>query len=184
MVLNKIVSLSLIFFVLSSVSGCAVVHERRTLGSSIEDETIELKALKFLYGVEDISNNTHINATSYNGVVLLTGEAPTEQLRSKVVDHIRRIQKVAKVHNEIILAAPSSLISRSSDTLITSKAKIALLNINNIQGFDPTRVKIVTENGVVYLMGILKKHEVSPVIEIIRRVGGVQRVVKLFETIS
>ena len=94
---------------------------------------------------------------------------------------MRKIPKVRKVHNEILIAAPSSLVSRSSDGLITSKAKVALFSLNKIKGFDPTRVKIVSENGVVYLLGILKQHEVTPVIETVRRVGGVQRVVKLFE---
>ena len=122
--------------------------------------------------------------TSYNGTLLLTGEAPTEELRQDIASRANRIPNVVKVHNEIILAAPSSVVSRSSDSYITSKAKVALLNISNIKGFDPTRVKVVTENGVVYLLGLLKQHEVSPVTETIRRVGGVQRVVKLVEIIG
>jgi len=174
----------LCFFAITQLSGCAVVHDRRTLGSVIEDESIELKSLQILYGVDEIRLNTHINATSYNGILLLTGEAPTEQLRTKISSQLRQIEKVQRVHNEILLAAPSSLLSRSSDTVITSKSKVALLSLNKINGFDPTRVKIVSENGVVYLMGILRKHEVTPVIETIRRVGGVQRVVKLFEIIG
>jgi len=176
--------LILALFIVTQLSGCAIVHDRRTLGTVIEDESIELKSLQVLYGVDAIRLNTHINATSYNGVLLLTGEAPTEHLRTDISNRLRRIPKVMKVHNEILLAAPSSLLSRSSDTVITSKSKVALLRLNKINGFDPTRVKVVSENGVVYLMGILRKHEVTPVIEIIRRVGGVQRVVKLFEIIG
>jgi len=171
-------------FLITQLSGCAVVHDRRTLGTVIEDESIELKSLQVLYGVDAIRLNTHINATSYNGVLLLTGEAPTEQLRTDISNRLRRIPKVQKVHNEILLAAPSSLLSRSSDSVITSKSKVALLSLNKINGFDPTRVKVVSENGVAYLMGILHKHEVTPVTETVRRVGGVQRVVKLFEIIE
>lgn len=164
-----------------ATTGVAVVHDRRSTGTVIDDQGIEFKALGFLYGVDKIRINTHINATSYNGMLLLTGEAPTEELRQDIASRASRIPNVVKVHNEIILAAPSSVVSRSSDGYITSKAKVALLNISNIKGFDPTRVKVVTENGVVYLLGLLKQHEVSPVTETIRRVGGVQRVVKLVE---
>ena len=168
----------------AATTGVAVVHDRRSAGTVIDDQSIELKALNIFYGVKTIRLNTHVNATSYNGLVLLTGEAPTEQLRQDIIQRVSRIPKVTKVHNEIIIAAPSSLVSRSSDSLITSKSKVALFNVSHIKGFDPTRVKVVTENGVVYLMGLLKQHEVSPVIETIRRVGGVQRVVKLFEIVT
>jgi len=167
-----------------ATTGVAVVHDRRTAGTVIDDQAIELKALNIFYGVKTIRLNTHVNATSYNGLLLLTGEAPTEQLRQNIIQRVSRIPKVEKVHNEIIIAASSSLVSRSSDSLITRKSKVALFNVSHIKGFDPTRVKVVTENGVVYLMGLLKQHEVSPVIETIRRVGGVQRVVKLFEIVT
>jgi osmotically-inducible protein OsmY len=167
----------------AATTGIAVVHDRRTTGTVIEDQSIELKALRILYGVDAIRNNTHVNATCYNGVLLLTGEAPTESLRNDIANTMRQIPKVSKIHNEILLAAPSSLISRSSDSLITSKAKVSLFSLNNIQGFDPTRVKVISENGVAYLLGLLKQHEVNPVVETVRRVGGVQRVVKLFEVI-
>jgi len=167
----------------AATTGIAIAHDRRTTGTVIDDQTVELKALRVLYGNNSIRLNTHINATCYNGTLLLTGEAPTENLRQQIVSEIRRIPNIKKIHNEILLAAPSALVSRSSDAYVTSKAKVNLFNINKIQGFDPTRVKIVTENGVVYLLGLLKQHEVTPVIETIRRVGGVQRVVKLFEVI-
>ncbi|MGB0239079.1 MAG: BON domain-containing protein [Cycloclasticus sp.] len=168
----------------TAATGIAVVHDRRSTGTIIDDQTIELKALKTLYSVDNIRINSHVNATSYNGILLLTGEAPTDSLRSDITNRLRKIPKVRKVHNEILIAAPSSLMSRSSDALITSKAKVALFELNKIKGFDPTRVKITSENGVVYLLGLLKQHEVTPVVETIRRVGGVQRVVKLFEIIN
>lgn len=164
-----------------ATTGVAVVHDRRTTGTVIDDQGIEFKSLYALYSDIGIRNNTHINVTSYNGVMLLTGEAPNEELRSRVVAKLSRIQKVTKVHNNISLAAPSSLLSRSSDSLITSKAKVALFNISSIKGFDPTRIKAVTENGVVYLMGIVTERESQAVIDQVRRIGGVQRVVKLFE---
>ena len=156
----------------AATTGVAVVHDRRTTGTIIEDQTIELKALKTLYGIDKIRINTHVNATSYNNILLLTGEAPTESLRNDISNRLRQISKVRKVHNEILVAAPSSIISRSSDGLITSKAKVALFKLNSIKGFDPTRVKIVSENGVVYLLGLLKQNEIAPVVDTIRRVGS------------
>ena len=168
----------------AATTGVAIAHDRRTTGTVVDDQTVELKALRTLYADDSIRINTHINATSYNGVLLLTGEAPTEALRSHVINQIRRIPNIRKIHNEILLAAPSAVVSRSSDAYVTSKAKITLLTLNHIQGFDPTRVKVVTENGVVYLLGLLKQHEVNPVVETIRRVGGVQRVIKLIEIIA
>jgi len=166
-----------------ATTGVAVVHDRRSTGTVIDDQTIELKALNALYDNEKIWDNCHINITSYNGVMLLTGEAPTEALRNAIVDTVRHIPKVTKIHNELLLAAPSSMLSRSSDSYITSKSKVALFGLEELEDFDPTRVKVITENGIVYLMGLLKQQEVSPVVEKIRRVGGVQRVVKLFEII-
>jgi len=167
-----------------ATTGVAVVHDRRTTGTIIEDQSIEIKALKTLYGIDEIRINTHVNATSYNNILLLTGEAPTESLRNDISNRLRQIPKVRKIHNEILIAAPSSLISRSSDSLITSKAKVALFKLNSIKDFDPTRVKIVSENGVVYLLGLLRQSEIAPVVDTVRRVGGVQRVVKLFEVIG
>lgn len=167
-----------------ATTGVAVVHDRRTTGTVIDDQTIELKALNALYNNKGIWNNTHLNITSYNGILLLTGEAPTEALRNEAAETVRRIPKITRIHNEIVIAAPSSMLSRSGDSYVTSKAKIALFGLKELKDFNPTCVKVVTEDGVVYLMGLLKQHEISPVIERIRRVGGVQRVVKLFEIIG
>jgi osmotically-inducible protein OsmY len=164
--------------------GAGAIHDRRSTGAVIDDQTIELKALTRLFNDDQVSANTHINVTSYNGIVLLTGEAPSEPLRNKAVSLVRTIPKVRKIHNEINLSAPSAMIARSSDSYITSKVKVSLLGIQNIRGFDPTRVKVVTEDGTVYLMGLLWPAEEQAVVERIRRIGGVQRVVKLFEYID
>lgn len=167
-----------------AATGVSVIHDRRSAGTVLDDQAIELKALTRFFQNKPIHNSTHLNVTAYNGKVLLTGEAPSEALRSKVVSLVKNIPKVKLVHNEISLAAPSALMSRSSDSYVTSKVKVSLFNIRDIRGFDPTRVKVVTENGSVYLMGLLWRAEVEPVIETIRRVGGVQRVVKLFDYVD
>jgi len=167
-----------------AATSVAVIHDRRTTGTVIDDQSIEFQSLQILYSNDTIRRSTHINVTSYNGLLLLTGEAPTETLRYSIAEKLRPIEKVNKIVNEIIIAAPSSLLSRSSDSLITSKAKLALFRIDKLKDFDPSRVKVTTENGVVYLMGLLKEHEAQAVIDITRRVSGVQRVVKLFEIIG
>lgn len=164
--------------------GAGAIHDRRSTGTVIDDQTIELKALTRFFKDDQLSASTHINTTAYNGIVLLTGEAPSEALRNKAISLVRTIPKVRKIHNEIQISAPSSIIARSSDGYITSKVKVSLLGIQDIRGFDPTRVKVVTEDGTVYLMGLLWPTEGQAVVERIRKIGGVQRVVKLFEYID
>lgn len=162
----------------TAATGAAVAHDTRTTGTVLEDQTIELKASNALAADAELRAETHINITSYNLVVLISGEAPTEELRARVVDRVRRVDRVKLVHNEVAIAAPSSVTSRSSDTLITTKVKTALLGLEN---FDGTRVKVVTERGIVYLMGLLTREEGDRAANAVRGVGGVQKVVKLFE---
>jgi osmotically-inducible protein OsmY len=164
-----------------AATGAAAIQDRRTVGSFIDDEGVELKARNAIIKDKDLNSQIHINITSYNGIVLLSGEAPTEELRARAESITRGIEKVRLIHNEMTIAAPSSMMTRSSDTLITSKVKTSLFGIKGLEGFNPTRVKVVTENGTVYLMGMLFRNEATAVTERARQVGGVQRVVKLFE---
>ena len=164
-----------------AATGAAVVNDRRTVGTFVDDEIIEVKATKRLFSDKEIFDNTHINVTSYNNIVLLSGEAPTDALKNKANNIISVIPKVRKVHNEIVIAAPSSLLTRSSDTWITAKVKTNLFQVKNAPDFDPTKVKVISENGTVFLMGILKRSEADLVIDATRTISGVQRVVKLFE---
>ncbi len=164
-----------------AATGAAVAHDRRTAGTVLEDQSIELKALARLREDPEIRDQAHINVTSYNLIVLLTGETPTEAMRHRAAEIVRGIDRVRQVHNELRVAAPSSMMSRSSDTLITAKVKTALFGVKGVEGFDPTRVKVVTENGTVYLMGLVRRVEADAAAEAARTVSGVQRVVKLFE---
>jgi len=189
---KKLIFISLIPLLLS---GCAAViiggvpagatatvaHDRRTTGAFIEDESIEQKALKSFSADKEIKDSSHLNVTSYNTVVLITGETPSEDIRNRVVNIVREIPKVSHVYNEVTIAAPSSWTSRSSDSLITSKVKTNLLTVDD---FDGTRVKVVTDKGVVYLMGILTRPEADIATGEAQRTGGVQKVVKLFQYIK
>lgn len=186
-------ALIILVFILALLQGCAAVmvggaatganvaHDRRTTGTFIEDEAIELKSLKALYNDKGINSQTHLNVTSFNTIVLLTGEAPTEELRKRVREIVRNIDKVTHVHDEITIAGPSSLMSRSGDTIITTKVKSKLIMEKNLDG---THVKVVTENGVVYLMGLVTREDGEKATEIARQTGGVQKVVKLFQYVQ
>ena len=156
----------------------AMANDRRTSGAYVDDETIEWKIIDVLYKDEQIDQQTHLNATSYNGIVLLTGEIPNQEMRVKIDEKIRSVRGVRQLHDETSIAAPSSMMSRSGDTWITSKVKTAMLTDDTDMG---ARTKVVTDKGVVYLMGIVSPQEADKLTDIARRVGGVQKVVKVFE---
>lgn len=158
-----------------------VANSRRSPGAIVNDETIELKARLAILENKELNSQVHVEITSYNEIVLLTGEAPTPELRTQVQDIVKEIPMVRLIHNEMTIAAPSSYMTRASDSLITAKVKTEILGINNIEGFNGTRVTVVTSNGTVYLMGLVTHKEADAVTEVARQVGGVQRIVKVFE---
>jgi osmotically-inducible protein OsmY len=167
--------------VTGAATGATVAADRRTTGTVIDDQGIEFKASHAIFTNKDIYDQSHINVTSYNGLVLITGETPTESLKQQIESIVKNIPKVRRVFNEVIIAAPSSLPSRSSDTWITSKIKTKL---TAEKGVNPLNIKVVTEHGVVYLMGIISRAEADQAILVITQSAGVQRVVKLFEYID
>jgi osmotically-inducible protein OsmY len=160
-------------------AGTAVLMagDRRTTGMYIEDENIELKIL----GIKDRFKGAHVNGTSFNRHVLLTGEAPDEATRSRIEADVRAISNVKEVTNEIQVAGSSSLASRGSDALITSNVKARM--VNNPR-FAANHVKVVTEAGTVYLMGLVSPEEGDAAVDIARTTSGVVRVVKVFEYIG
>lgn len=151
--------------------------DRRTTGVYVEDQNIELKALGVLHGY----STAHVNATSYNLTVLLTGEVPDEKVKKQILDGVRAVPSVKNVVDETQLAGASSLASRGNDSLITSNVKARMLN-NKV--FNATQVKVVTEAGVVYLMGLVTRAEGDEAVFVTRNTSGVSRVVPLFEYIA
>jgi len=164
-----------------AAAGGAALHSRRTMGTFVDDEGIELKARLAILENRELDSQIHINIISYNGVALMVGQAPTEALRQQAQDIVAATEKVRLVHNEMTIAAPNSLMTRSSDSLITSKVKIALFNIKGIKDFDPSRIKVVTEDGIVYLMGLVYHNEADAVSDQARQVRGVEKIVMVFE---
>ena len=165
----------------ATATGVNIAHDRRTIGTYIDDEGIELKAVAAIHREKGLSQQIHVNIISVNGVALLVGQAPTATLRERVGTIVQGLPKVRLVHNEVTIAAPNSLMTRSSDSIITTKVKARLIGIKGFDDLDPTRVKVVTENGTVFLMGILYQAEADAVTQRASHVGGVQKVVKLFE---
>jgi len=161
--------------------GASAVHERRTVGTMIDDEGIEWKVRSAIHADKPLSSQSHIGVISVNGVVLLVGQTPTEAFKQQATTLARGVASVRVVHNELAIAAPNSYVTRTSDSYITSKVKTSLFKVKGHDDFDPTRVKVVTENGTVYLMGILYRNEADDAARQASRVGGVQKVVKLFE---
>lgn len=153
----------------------------RTWGSFIEDDQIETKARVNIHAADEAFDNAHLNVVSYNGYVLIAGQIPNEALKTKATDVVRKIRGVRRIYNELEVAAPSSGMTRTSDTWITTKVKSFLLGNPDIQG---SRVKVVTEDGVVYLMGLVTRSEAERITNEVSEISGVQKVVKLFELID
>lgn len=165
----------------AAATGTAVAIDRRTAGTMVDDQAVELKTLDAILSDKDLYEQTHISSTSFNGLVLLTGQAPRAELRERAERIVSAYPEVRRVVNEITLSAPNSIMTRTSDTWITTKVKTLMFAEKN---FNANNVKVVTENGTVYLMGLVRRAESDKAVAIARQVKGVQRVVKVFEYID
>lgn len=154
----------------------------RTFGSKIDDSLIETKvAVNVAKANPDLDQGSHIVVTSYNGVVLLAGQTPRPDLKATAEQAASAVQRVKVVHNELQVIQPSSAMARSNDAWLTTKIKTQMLADSTIPG---TRIKVVTENGIVYLLGLVTQQEGARATNLVQGVGGVQRIVKLFEYIN
>ncbi len=159
-------------------------QDRRTFGVIMDDNTIEWTASSEFNQDWELANpvQVHINVTSYNTVVLLTGEVATTAQRQRAAEIVRQLPEVKLVYNELAIAPISTTEDRARDAALTTQVKAALLQVT-VPGFNATRVKVVTERGVVYLLGLLRPDEAQAAVEEARYVDAVQQVVKLFEVI-
>ena len=161
------------------VGGALVVSDRRTSGAQLEDEGIELRSANRIK--DTVGDKAHVNVTSYNRQVLLTGEAPTAQDRERIEAAVKGVDNVRGVVNELAVMPNSSLTQRSNDTLITGKVKASFVDAKDIS---LNAFKVVTERNTVYLLGIVTTREANRVTDITRGVGGVEKVVRVFEIVS
>jgi osmotically-inducible protein OsmY len=160
----------------AGAAGAAVGFDRRSTGAYTDDETIEWKislAIRDKFG-----EKAHINVTSFNRIVLLTGEAPTEEMRQDIQKIAQGIGSVRDVRNEIAVGKPTSIETWSDDSYLTSKVMANMLGNNDVNQY---HVKVVTESGVVYLMGLVTRKEGDAAAQVARNTSGVKRVVKVFE---
>ena len=166
--------------VLGSVAmGALVATDRRTSGAQLEDEGIELRAAGRIR--ENLGERAHINVTSYNRQVLLTGEVPSAQDRQLAEQVVSRVENVRSIVNELAVLGNSTLTQRSSDALTTGKVKAAMVDAKDIFA---NAFKVVTERGTTYLMGRVTQREANRATDITRSTGGVQKVVRVLEIIS
>jgi osmotically-inducible protein OsmY len=161
-----------------AATGIVMHEDRRTVGTITEDQGIEFKTSSRL---DDKLRSSHINVTSYNRSVLLTGEVPSAAAKSDADRIARGVDNVRGVVNELQVAGNSSLTARSNDSLLTSKVKTRFVNA---QRFNALHVKVVTENSVVYLMGLLKRAEADEASKIASTTGGVRKVIRVFEYLN
>ncbi|HBS80700.1 MAG: phospholipid-binding protein [Pseudomonas sp.] len=154
----------------------------RTIGSTIDDSLIETKAaVNIAKAHPDLDQASHIVVASYNGVVLLAGQAPRAELKQLAEQAASSVQRVKRVHNEVQVLKPSSGLARSNDSWLTTKIKAQMLADASVPG---SRIKVITENGIVYLLGLVTRQEGNRATSVVQGVSGVQRIVKLFEYID
>ena len=186
----KHLKLFFISFVLLQLLGCPAaiigggaigidtIADRRTPGVILEDSNIELKAFA---GIQKLEGQIHTNVTSYNAHVLVLGQVPSEEIKSTITAQIKALANVKSVMNELTIEPVNSLSARAEDTLITSSVKARFFKENKVS---PFYVKVITENKVVYLMGLLNEKEAKEAEEIAKNTNKVTKVVKLFEYIK
>jgi len=159
--------------------GALVATDRRTSGTQLEDEGIELRSIGRIN--ENLGDRVQVSVTSYNRQVLLSGQVPTAQDKQLVEQIVSRVDNVRLVANELAVLGSSSLTQRSSDALITGKLKAAMVDSKDLFA---NAFKVVTERGIVYLMGRVTQREADRATAIARSTGGVQKVVRLLEIIT
>lgn len=157
-------------------AGVLMGSDRRTIGSQLEDTRIESRAVKLIY--DQYKDSVHVNVTSFNRQVLITGEVPSEADKTGVANLVNSEPNIKSISNELLVSALSSYTARSNDSLITSNVKLRFLS-NKI--FQPDHVKVVTEANVVFLMGLVYRKEADAATEVARNSKSVDRVVTLFE---
>ena len=162
----------------AAVTTIDVAHDRRTIGEYIDDQTIEFTVRTFVVRNDELRKNAHISATCMNGILLLTGEAPTAELKNKVTGFAKDVDGVRQIVDEIRVVGETGYISRTNDVWLTTKVKSVLFVKTKL---DANRIKVVSEAGSVYLMGLVTRGEADKATQITQQIGGVTQVVQVFE---
>ncbi len=162
----------------AGAAGIALVYDHRKVERVIDDQTIAKKVYDKIRFNPAFKDSTHINVTSFNGIVLLTGEATSANLRQEAETLAKTVPNVERVYNEVAIKGPSSSLTRTSDAWITAKNKSLMLAEKDLASGS---IKVVTENGSVYLMGLVTRDQAETAVDVARQAAGVQKVVKIFQ---
>lgn len=161
----------------ATMTGAEAVYNRNALKKTLNDHYITMKATRAIYIDTDKYKDTHVSVSTFNNVVLLAGEVNTPNQKTAIENIVKKIKGIDELHNLITTSHSSSALTRVSDSWITAKIRAKLIAMNDI---DPSKIKVVTENGTVFLMGIIPHAEADIIIDIARTTDGVQSVVKIF----
>ena len=167
--------------VVGVVGGASVATDNRSLGNQIDDQKIEIDAHTELAASEALSENTNLQVVSVNGSVLVVGQAPNSYLRDQAIKLLNEVNGVNQLHNQIRISNTTAFTTKTNDVWLTSKVKTSLFSSDKL---DATNIKVVTENGEVFLMGLVTKAQADIAVDIARNVSGVNRVFKIFEYVK
>jgi osmotically-inducible protein OsmY len=184
----KIFWLSLVWLLsLLALAGCSTVlppsedYAKRSFGTVWDDQMTESRALRLIRDADSEFKDAHINVTCFDSVVLITGQVSSDDLKKTAADTVAGLKHAKTVHNELQVAGPTSLVARTNDSWLTTKVKTSMFIDDKIEG---SRIKVVTEDGIVYLMGLLTRNERDLAVDRARQVYGVQKIVKVFEYLN
>lgn len=182
---SKILRAALLALLTATLVGaCAPASKKRTPGTVIDDQTIQIRALNNIYRTEEFDRADHVKVEVHNGTVLLAGETKSEANKALATRVVNEIRGVKHVVNELAVMPAAGLGERLDNSYISAKANSILTARDPISGIDMARIKVITARRNVYLMGTVTQEEGEAVVEVVRNVGGVEKVVKVFDYID
>lgn len=164
-----------------AAAGAGAVHDRRDFSTVVSDRNLQLSAMSAINKDKELALRNDVSVVVFNGVMLLVGEARTPELKARAVQLASGFEGTRKLVDEIEVMEPIGFWARRGDDALTARVKAALLDITSLPGFDPTRVNVTTAHRTVYLMGLVSHAEADAIVELVRNVAGVDKVVKVFE---
>ncbi|HEX7113347.1 MAG TPA: BON domain-containing protein [Mizugakiibacter sp.] len=191
--MRRLFTLLLLVLLLAQFAGCAAVvvggaaagagavHDRRDFSTVMSDRNLQLSAMSAINRDKELALQNDVSVVVFNGVMLLVGEARTPELKARAVQLASGFEGTRKLVDEIEVMEPIGFWARRGDNALTARVKAALLDITSLPGFDPTRVNVTTAHSAVYLMGLVSHAEADAIVELVRNVAGVDKVVKVFE---
>ncbi|MBD57732.1 division/outer membrane stress-associated lipid-binding lipoprotein [uncultured Pseudoalteromonas sp.] len=164
--------------VVGTAGAVTAANDRRTIGSQIDDNNIEIKSSIAISEIERLHKFANVNVISVNGIVLMIGQVPNQEMKEQAQRAIEGVDGIRKIHNQIRISSNIGMSTQTHDSWLTSKVKTQLLTTENISS---NNIKVITENGEVFLMGLVSDTEANLAVDVARNVSGVERVIKVFE---